>query len=388
MKKTFKKLTSITLVLMLVFSVFSVQASAGLFDKISDVQVIVDEPVTARELDEYIEFVEEEYGWETEENYQYYFTTKCAVTLSSGEVIETEYGYGSNKNAKRIVYTYSYVDIRDYLEVKESGADKIPLHYEVTLLSSIYIEMDKVKGETEIPFTDCYVKSITPVSGLSESYKDRGRFAWYIDDYAYEEKFLGGVVFDVEYPDGTVKRGTVEIKEEDGYSDAVLFDEYISYHVDIDEDFIEIYYGDYTYTSEIEVIDFPITEIIIDDVQVSDDFEAESVTFTVTKTDGTTESFTCDVSGEPDIKLYDVVEFYIGGYIGDIPILVYTEKYVDDDVYPSKEYIYVTVDADYDVYAEKNIVGPEKEGNFLGEFIFKIRKFLEKIISFFDISIN
>lgn len=387
MKKTFKKFTSLALVLMLVFSVFSVQASAGLFDKIADVQIIAKEPVTARELDEYIEEIEE-YGAEYDIDYYYYISAECVATLSTGEAIETEYGVGESKNGKRLVVMEAYVDVRDYLEVKESGADTLPLYYDVTLLSSIYIEMDTVKGEAEIPFTDCYVKSITPVSGLPEAFRDRGSFIWLVEDESYEEKFLEGAVFDVEYPDGTVKRGKVKIEEENGHCDALLFDEYISYYVDVDEDIIEIYYGDYIYTSEIEVIDFPLTEIVIDDVQISDSFEAQSVSFTVTKTDGTTESFVCDVTGEPDFDILGSIELY-GCYVEDVPVVVYVEKYVDDDVYPSREYIYVTVDADYDVYAEKNIEGPEQEGNFLGEFIFRIRKFFEKIISFFDIiSIN
>ncbi len=381
MKKTLKKLTSLTLVLMLVFSLFSVQASAGLFDKIADVQVNVDEPVTARELDEYITDMEEEYGWEDEEDYQYYVPTDFAVTLSTGEVIETEYGYGLNKNAKRIISTYTYIDIRDYLDAKESGADTLPLYYEIRLLSSILIEMDTIEGEAEIPLIDCYVKSITPVSGIPEAYKDSGFFYKFISDDKYEDNFIVGAVFDVEYPDGTVKRGTVEFKEEEEYHGTVLLDEYIDYWVDTEENLIEIYYGDYTYTSEIEVIDFPITEIAIDDVKVSDAFEAESVDFTVTKTDGTTESFSCDLTQEPDYKLMGALEFYVGGYVDDVPVVVYTEKYEGDE-YPVREYIFVSVVADYGIEADTEIEGPEQEATFLGALIFRIRKFIERIFDF------
>jgi len=52
MKKTMKKLSALTLVFMLLFSVFSVQASAAsIFDKIASVEVVAEPIVTAREID-------------------------------------------------------------------------------------------------------------------------------------------------------------------------------------------------------------------------------------------------------------------------------------------------------------------------------------------------
>ena len=377
MKKTMKKLTALTLIFMLLFSAFSVQASAGLFDKIVSVEPLITKSVTARELDEYIT-EKNNNGWVEETDYFYTVHMEYNVTLSTGEVIDVN-RLGISEDEKRTVGVRGYIDIRDYQQTAENGAEVLPLYYEATLYSSVGIEMDYYEGITEIPLIECYVKSITHVSGLPETYKDIGSFgrAFFRD----EKMLLEGAVFDVEYPDGRIVRESVEvIKTVYGFEVCMLDGVFIDYEISVNEGAIYIYYSDIIISEEIEIIPFPIDEIVIDDVIVSDDFKAESVTYTVTKTDGTKESFVYSFDTEPDIN-YSVFQGYTGCYIDGVPVLIFVDKYEKDE-YPPREYISIGIISDYEVGDEVEIEGPAKEGTILGELIYRIRMFLIKVFEF------
>ncbi len=382
MKRTLKKLTAFTLVFMLLFSLSAVPVSAAsIFDKIASVEVTGEPTVTAREIDEYIEYMSE-YGWDDEDDYLYPVNTVFEVALTSGEVIVTEdYGYGENADGKRWIIADAYIDIRDYQQAKESGSDALPLIYEVYLYSSIAVEMDYLEGESEAKLIDCYVKSITPVSGLSDSYYDRGYIYILIDEYLpVEEEFdLEGAVFDITYPDGSVVRDTVKtVVDEDDYEYYELNGEEIWYNFYHDEQMVEIYYYDFCYEHPVEYIPFPVSEIVIDEVVVNDDFEAESVSYTVTKADGTTQSYTYTFDGEPTVSFAGV-----GGYLAESVdgayIVIGSSSYYTDD-YPSTEVLEVAVFADIDVYAIENIEGETQEDNLLNRLIYKIRMLIMRIL--------
>ena len=384
MKKTVKKLAALTLVFMLLFSVFSVQASAAsIFDKIASVEVIGEPVVTARELDEYIETVEK-YEWEGESYYLYPVDAVFEVTLTSGEVIETEsFSYGENADGKRWISADSYVDIRDYQTAKENGGDTIPFIFEMYLYSSIDIEMDYREGTGEAKLIDCYIESLTPVSGLPDTYRDVGMIGSVMGQFLPDmEGFdLEGAVFDIKYPDGSIVRDTVEIAvDEDGQEYTVLNDEEIWWYFDTEESAVIINFVDVAYSHPVEFIPFPVSGIVIDEVKVTDTFEAESVSYTVTKPDGTTQSYTYSFDSEPVTTILGM-DGYMAESVDGAYVVILVSKYYNDD-YPTTEILQVTVVADIDAIATEEIEGATQEDNLLNRLIYRLRMFFMRIIDF------
>ena len=384
MKKTLKKLTSLTLVLMLVFSVFSVQASAGLFDKIESVKPVY-EIVTAREIEEYINLLNEykdKYDIEIEESDYYLGIDVCyEVTLTTGEVIEvTDYGYGENASGKRTILAYTEIDIRDYQKAVKKGEATIPYTYEMYLYSSIGVEMDHAEGQGEVEIIDCHVKDLIPVSGLPTQYREYSTIEYLLD---LDESFdMEGAVFDIIYNDGTKKRSTVEMAydEEYEYSYYVLDGEEIYSYFNYDEENVSINYMDFELIYDVEFIPFPISEIIIDNVELSADFEPLSVTYTVIKPDKSKENFTFEFTGEPDTELLGI-NGYLAGSVEDYPIFIGTYKGYTDD-YPSKELLEVVIMADVDIMDVEEIEGAQQEDNIINRIIYKVRMFLLRVFDF------
>ena len=384
MKKTVKKLAALTLVFMLLFSVFSVQASAAsIFDKIASVEVVAEPIVTAREIDEYIAIVDE-YGWDDESDYLYPVDAVFEVTLTSGEVIETEsFGYGENADGKRWISAGSYIDIRDYQTAKENGGDTIPFIFEMYLYSSIDIEMDYREGTCEAKLIDCYIESLTPVSGLPDTYRDVGMIGSVMGQFLPDmEGFdLEGAVFDIKYPDGSIVRDTVEIAvDEDGQEYTVLNDEEIWWYFDSEESAVIINFVDVAYSHPVEFIPFPVSGIVIDEVKVTDAFEAESVSYTVTKPDGTTQSYTYSFDSEPVTTILGM-DGYMAESVDGAYVVILVSKYYNDD-YPTTEILQVTVVADIDAIATEEIEGATQEDNLLNRLIYRLRMFFMRIIDF------
>ncbi|MBQ7005007.1 MAG: hypothetical protein IJN68_01095 [Clostridia bacterium] len=384
MKKTMKKLTALTLVFMLLFSVFSVQASAAsIFDKIASVEVVAEPIVTAREIDEYIAIVDE-YGWDDESDYLYPVDAVFEVTLTSGEVIVTEsFDYGENADGKRWISAGSYIDIRDYQTAKENGGDTIPFIFEMYLYSSIDIEMDYREGTGEAKLIDCHIESLTPVSGLPDTYRDVGMIGSVMGQFLPDmEGFdLEGAVFDIKYPDGSIVRGTVEIAvDEDGQEYTVLNDEEIWWYFDTEESSVIINFVDVAYSHPVEFIPFPVSGIVIDEVKVTDAFEAESVSYTVTKPDGTTQSYTYSFDSEPVTTILGM-DGYMAESVDGAYVVILVSKYYNDD-YPATEILQVTVVADIDAIATEEIEGATQEDNLLNRLIYRLRMFFMRIIDF------
>ena len=379
-----KKLTALTLVFMLLFSVFSVQASAAsIFDKIASVEVVAEPIVTAREIDEYIAIVDE-YGWDDESDYLYPVDAVFEVTLTSGEVIVTEsFDYGENADGKRWISAGSYIDIRDYQTAKENGGDTIPFIFEMYLYSSIDIEMDYREGTGEAKLIDCHIESLTPVSGLPDTYRDVGMIGSVMGQFLPDmEGFdLEGAVFDIKYPDGSIVRGTVEIAvDEDGQEYTVLNDEEIWWYFDTEESSVIINFVDVAYSHPVEFIPFPVSGIVIDEVKVTDAFEAESVSYTVTKPDGTTQSYTYSFDSEPVTTILGM-DGYMAESVDGAYVVILVSKYYNDD-YPATEILQVTVVADIDAIATEEIEGATQEDNLLNRLIYRLRMFFMRIIDF------
>ena len=151
MKRTLKKSIAFALTLMLLFSCVYVQGFA-LFDKITDVKISSIEKFGWKEIQEYYDYLDEIGGATTDEDYYYNLDTTGEVTISTGEVIKVEEGYGYSKNEKRIASVNAYVDIRECKKARDSGKYKVKVYMEVTLFSSIFVNLDSKKIEKTVGF--------------------------------------------------------------------------------------------------------------------------------------------------------------------------------------------------------------------------------------------
>lgn len=382
MKKTLKKTFIFTLVLTLLFSALSVQSFALLnFDKIEKIEVKDYEKFSRKEIEDYIIWLEEDYDPD-EEDYQYMLDCKADITISSGEVISTnEYGYGNSTNGKRYVDVYSYVDARECMQAFKNGDDKVTLYVEVLLESSIGVELDRKTVEYEVTFVECFVKSLTLVSGEIKVYELE-------DDIIMSD--LDGLCFDIVYGDGTKKRATVE-----GENAIVLFRSYtldgerMYAYMEYDEAeelVAEIEFYDCVITLPVEAQSFPVESVNIDSVTFDEKFNQQVLTYTIKRTDGTTVTKTYEF-GEPltQISLGDMTaSIYDYAAYDGFTVTVYVAT-SEGEKYPPRMYKDVIVMVEDVVYDMETFEGPEEEGTVLGEIIFRIKAFIRRLLSLFFI---
>ena len=389
-----KKLTALILTLILIFSLSAIQGSAGLLDKIESVELSEDSFVTVKELEWYIEMSGlEDITPEDEADYFYCFYPEFRVTLSTGEEIVTAAnGYGESKDGKRIVEATAWVDIRDYYEAVENGDDVLPYIYDVCLYSSIGVEMDYVEGAGEIGLIECYIQGITPVSGVPSAFYPESEVRNVLDGTKADVFALKNAVFQVKRNDGTVVKAAVE-KVVEEYEDTVyvyytLDGADFDYWIDEEESVIEIYAGDYTLTKKIKLLESPISSIVIDEVEVSDDFKVESVTYTSVTTDGIRRKNTFEVSDAEPVEYFEYSGgnyycIYIAEKIEGQPVVFEIDTY-ESDVYPSRQYLCVTVISDCQYGSDYiEIEGPEQEDTFLNRIIYRFRMFIQRILELF-----
>lgn len=390
--KNIKKLTAVIITFLLLISVSALPASAAsIFDRIDDVSFVSAQEITIREIDEYKTYLEEagQHTEITEDDYQYIVEVFLDVTLSSGEVIECNDFYNFSEDGKRYVGVYSYIDIRDFDKAVENGETKVPVYYDIELYSQYDIKLDSISGQGEASIIECYIRNLTPVSGYPEVVQEVSPYQWMIDSYFEEEsdteyvQNIEGAVFDIEYPDGSIKRAAVEIQEtEHGAVFYALDGKPIYYSVNYNEEMFVIEYLDIVINIPVEVIHIPIEAVVIDEVIVSDDFEAETVSFTLTMTDGSEESLEVDFTTDESYMLMGSFPIYIAETKDGYPILVFLYEHEGNE-YPVRSYINVMVDVNGDISDEAELEGPAQEDTLLNRLIYRIRLFFVRIFEFF-----
>ena len=378
MKKTLKKTLIFTLVLTLLLSALSVQGFALFnFDKIEKIEVTGYEKFSLKQMEEYIAWLEEDYEPE-DDDYLYTLYCDADITISSGEVISTdEYGYGYSENGKRIIDVYASVDARECVEAYKNGDNTVTLYVEVFLESSIGVELDRKTVEQEITFPDCFVESLTLVSGEIKAYEVDG-------DYTLSN--LDGLCFDIVYGDGSEVRATVKGESTALFRSYTLDGEriYIYMYDEDGEPVAEIEYYDCIITAPVEIQSFPVEDVSIDSVTFDDNFNEQVLTYTVERTDGTTDTLTYEF-GEPQTSLslgdMSVALYDYASYDGfTVTVYVVTSE---GEEYPPREYKDVVIVIEDIVYGSETFEGPEQEGTILGELIFKIKAFITRILYFF-----
>lgn len=381
MFKKFKKISVFTLVLLLLFSVIPMQSFAILgFDKIDKIDVKSCEEFSLKQINDYVaEFEGEEMD---EEDNQYPLYCDLDVTISTGEVISVkDSDYGFSKNEKRVVDSYAWVKVDECLKAAEEGKNTVPLYIEVYLYSSIDVELDKKLIVKEITFADRFVDSLTLVEGEIRFYKHGKTYG----DYGYFEYIFAGedgLTFDIEYSDGRKVRAALD-KELTKYGEYYTLDgNEVNIYIDDDNEKIcaIVEFMDISITSPVTVLPYPITDVKIDDATFDENFIEKTLTFTVTKADGSTETVNYEFPVKENvesmiIRTYDTI--YVEGIPFDISVLTYSA-----DEYPPYTYNRVVISSHY-FGVTKDFQGPQMEDTLINRIIYKLTQFIAKILLLF-----
>ncbi|MBR3816851.1 MAG: hypothetical protein IKJ27_09020 [Clostridia bacterium] len=305
---------------------------------IDDVPVSVKDIETGKEMieefiDEMLKEFEEEFGelefdietvlnilgYESkEELYDFYLSDcdygyKVEATLSDGSVYEIDFPEG---RAEIDRYTYIYIDAvvkyKDFVAAKEAGESEIP----VTVSCEVISDISGIGKESSFVLykdtVDCFVKSIAPVSTLDTTY--------------YEDSVmpnLEGESFVITFADSTQK--TCKAKFDPAEDEFVLDGAVLSSLIFGNKAYISYY--DAVYEFDITYVDSPYESIELTDYDFDEENGLTSVSYKIVKNNGTSKSFTVDVTPYLCEELYP---FYTTvGFYDSMPVTVSCDEIID-----------------------------------------------------------
>lgn len=403
-----KKILCIVLTVFMLMSMFSVVSfAAERQPTIEKVEMLDSYPISKAELEEMYLPNYPDYAEATDklELYYSYFEYKFKVTLSDGTSVEFEPYYNNYKiyeiDEDTKLYVSAYMLEGELANAVNSGAEEVPVYVEcLTYQSSLegIINFNKIESYRtgyvatfEKPLVEKYVVSFEPVEEFGSVYED----AEYYDITDKE--------FNVEYYDGTKSTYTVEniglssTKSEFQLNGSQVFSfiNYLGYgdeDVEDGEAMVRVDYLDYYYKTTVEEKENPYKAIKLTDYKLEEGVGVTSVSFDITKKDGTTKSYTVDTKPFINEKWEK--------YLPSGTILAVDGYYVNlaSDVYGTLEEseliisLYMTYDIEDYISAEV----PEWLANeflgdgsiagtsFLARIIAAIANFFRAIISFFS----
>ncbi|MBQ7295784.1 MAG: hypothetical protein IJ349_11525 [Clostridia bacterium] len=362
MKKTFKKLTAILLVSIMLIASVPMQSFAG-FDnfRIPIIKSIEfgesPQSISLKELDNYytmlfeafeedgitLESLTEKFPLNYDTILNFYFSSsnfeyEFDITLFSGKKYTVSSEYASVKLNKTFSLEIdAFITYDTYLEAKEKGSDEIEVNlcgYLYNNRTYDYFDAADYTSKTTLPLKSMIVKNITPLSGIPDKlYADSD----YID--------IDGAEFLIEYADGTVTTSKA-VRTSD--ADDVFYDNYTldgnelfvwteyDYDEETDKNIAEycFEYLDAYFKTSAEFVETSLFK----SVKITDcDFDVntavlKSISYELTYEDGRVLSFTKDLSEEEVEMLVLGKEInFIDGYI---------------------VYVYLTVGG-FDVFSEK-----------------------------------
>lgn len=298
-------------------------------------------------------------------NYNLYlsaFEFELDVTLSTGKTYSVSVDEGEIEiNRIYNIVTECYINYSTYLEAKENGADKIEINLCATpynKLTNNYCYDTEYITTDEFPLVDMYIKSLTPLSGISEKvYADA--------DYCE----IDGAEFLIEYADGTTDTAKV-FRDTPAYTNPYDSMEnytlkgiplYACYFINYDDETEEttaeymVAYLDAVYTQSVEVNEqslignVKITNYVIDSKTTC----LNSIEYEITYIDGNVKSFTKKFNQEENEMLhYGLNINAFDGYIVCVDISM-----DDGDMETMKNdniYITVSVGEHYDSFIIEN----------------------------------
>lgn len=385
MKKTMKKLLSLTLCVVMLMSVMGIQSFAALdylFTKPEVQSVALSEKSTqvfsVKELKEYYDTVDEViayYNEVYEENYtietlpddlrdwilNYYLSDSMMpyeldVTFTDGKTVTVDSYDEEELGNNYYVSADGWITYDDYLDAVKNNKNTVKLTYTVEVYSlSAFSDYDKeYTFDSKVDLVDCFVKKLTPVSGVPSKICED---ADYID--------LNGAKFTIVYADGTKKTATVTTGDE---IDEFILDGNNIYAYE-DESVIYIHYQDETYEKKISYKAFPFEKIEFVNYEYTD--KDITVEYKVTRTNGKVYEYTKTLPIE--VVLSDALDGIEGFYV---TLTTYNDSYEEQEDEALK--FYICIGELYSNGLEVEIELPEEL-----KFFEKIVEKIQEIIEFF-----
>ncbi len=399
-----KKFLCVILTVFMLMSLFAVSSfAAERQPTIEKVEIVDSYPISKAELEEmdYPSYPEYADADDRINMYYSYFEYLFKITLSDGTSVEFNSYYDDEKiyeiDEDTKLYVTAYMLEGELAAALDSGATKVPVYVDcLTYQSSLegIINFQKVESyrtgyvaELEKEIVDKYVVSFEPVEEIKAVYED--------SDY-YD---ITGAEFNVEYYDGTKGKYKVEnigisndksefeLNGDQVFSfvDSPYYDDESEY--DEDKAKVEIEYLDCYYEKIVDIKENPYEAIKITDYKLEEGVGVTSISFDITKKDGTTKSYT--VNTEPFID--NDWEKYLPS--GDILGVDGYYVYLATDVYGTLEEseLVIAISMGYEVYDELSVEAPEwLVSEFLGDglSVGLIGSLLTVIIRFFKMLIG
>lgn len=300
-------------------------------------------------------------------NYNLYlsaFEYELDIILSTGKTYTVPIEEGEIElNRIYNIETDCYINYGAYLEAKEKGADEI----EINLCASTYNKLtnnycydSEYTTTDEWTLVDMYIKSITPLSGVSEKiYAD----ADYCD--------INGAEFLIEYSDGTTDTAKVfrntsadanpyDSLEDYTLNGSPLYACYLMNYDDVTEETTAEYffaYLDAVYTQSVEVVE----ESLISDIEITDCvFDSKtahlnSIKYEINYADGNVKTFTKEFNEEENEMLhYGVNINAFDGYVVCVDISMDSGEMNMETMIIDNYYITASVGGHYDSFVIEN----------------------------------
>lgn len=300
-------------------------------------------------------------------NYNLYlsaFEYELDIILSTGKTYTVPIEEGEIElNRIYNIETDCYINYGAYLEAKEKGADEI----EINLCASTYNKLtnnycydSEYTTTDEWTLVDMYIKSITPLSGISEKiYAD----ADYCD--------IDGAEFLIEYSDGTTDTAKVfrntsayanpyDSLEDYTLNGSPLYACYLMNYDDVTEETTAEYffaYLDAVYTQSVEVVE----ESLISDIEITDCvFDSKtahlnSIKYEINYADGNVKTFTKEFNEEENEMLhYGVNINAFDGYVVCVDISMDSGEMNMETMITDNYYITASVGGHYDSFVIEN----------------------------------
>ena len=300
-------------------------------------------------------------------NYNLYlsaFEYELDIILSTGKTYTVPIEEGEIElNSIYNIETDCYINYGAYLEAKEKGADEI----EINLCASTYNKLtnnycydSEYTTTDEWTLVDMYIKSITPLSGISEKiYAD----ADYCD--------IDGAEFLIEYSDGTTDTAKVfrntsayanpyDSLEDYTLNGSPLYACYLMNYDDVTEETTAEYffaYLDAVYTQSVEVVE----ESLISDIEITDCvFDSKtahlnSIKYEINYADGNVKTFTKEFNEEENEMLhYGVNINAFDGYVVCVDVSMDSGEMNMETMIIDNYYITASVGGHYDSFVIEN----------------------------------
>lgn len=329
-----KKLISIILVVLTIFSLTATVSLAAKDEQlyVESVEFIDSYPISKMEIDPYDLAFEDT----SESNfYALYLASslpyKLQVTLSDGRKLQcnTAKDLILNVDENSSLIVLPYVTAADLVEAQRNNSNEITVTVgcmvsDVTDLNDLTaiistLDFNSVNQfETKKAFCEQYVKSIKPISELSNTVYESAEY--------YE---IGGKKFRIEYFDGTKKTYTVvenAVSADYSVPQFTLGGVEITANVFFGE--TEIFYIDNSYTFEVKEKAYPFKAINVKDYTFDEELGLTSITYEIVakKTYERTVDLTPYLTEGELVPYFESIDAFRGFYV-----YIYNDTPEDDD---------------------------------------------------------